>query len=104
MGQAPASAADSGTPVEWGVRRTTTDFETPLQLGNPVWAMDPNFGLNFHVRPFSQVPFGLVGGQERQLVHQHHHERELRRRGVIAVPGHGDMRATLGAGQSGGRG
>ena len=28
--------------------------------------------------PLAQVPVGLVGGQERQLVHQHHHERELR--------------------------
>ena len=31
MGQAPASAADSGTPVEWGVRRTMTDFEAVIR-------------------------------------------------------------------------
>lgn len=97
----PASAAQTGTPVEWGVRRTMTDFEatmwrmqadprlrcpvaavevldrtpgwdrflaahewatrvlprarmhavdTPLHLGNPVWAVDPDFDLSFHVR------------------------------------------------------
>ena len=97
----PASAVDTSAPVEWGVRRTMTDFEattwrmeadprlrspvaavevldrlpgwgrflaahewatrilprtrmrvvdTPLQLGNPVWVVDPNFDLSFHVR------------------------------------------------------
>lgn len=97
----PASAVQTGTPVEWGVRRTMTDFEatmwrmqadprlrcpvaavevldrtpgwdrflaahewatrvlprarmhavdTPLHLGNPVWAVDPDFDLSFHVR------------------------------------------------------
>ncbi|MCQ4083877.1 WS/DGAT domain-containing protein [Streptomyces sp. RB6PN25] len=97
----PASAVETGTPVEWGVQRTMTDFEatiwrmeadprlrspvaavevldrtpdwdrfmaahewvtrvlprarmrvvnTPLHLGNPVWAVDPNFDLSFHVR------------------------------------------------------
>ncbi|MFF3877807.1 wax ester/triacylglycerol synthase domain-containing protein [Streptomyces sp. NPDC001978] len=97
----PASAVESGGPVEWGGRRTMTDFEatmwrmgadprlrspvamvevldrtpdwdrflaahewatrvlpltrmhvvdTPLHLGNPVWAVDPNFDLSLHVR------------------------------------------------------
>ncbi|MEV7188197.1 wax ester/triacylglycerol synthase domain-containing protein [Kitasatospora sp. NPDC093102] len=97
----PASAVETGLPVEWGVERTMTDFEamlwrleadprlrspvavlevldrtpgrdrflaahewasrllprtrmrvvdTPLHLGNPLWAVDPNFDLSFHVR------------------------------------------------------
>ncbi|MDF3292635.1 wax ester/triacylglycerol synthase domain-containing protein [Streptomyces silvisoli] len=97
----PASAVETGMPLEWGIERTMTDFEatmwrleadprlrspvaavevldrtpdwdrflaahewatrvlprarmrvvdTPLHLGNPVWAVDPNFDLSFHVR------------------------------------------------------
>ena len=30
MGQVPASAVDTGAPVEWGVRRTMTDFEAVM--------------------------------------------------------------------------
>lgn len=105
--EVPASAVDTGTPPEWGVRRTMTDFEavmwrmevdprlrsavaavdvldrtpdwdrflaahewatrilprarmhvvdTPLQVGNPVWAVDPNFDLSFHVRRLRLPP------------------------------------------------
>ncbi|MFD7874182.1 wax ester/triacylglycerol synthase domain-containing protein [Streptomyces sp. NPDC059766] len=97
----PASAVETSGPVDWGTRRTMTDFEatmwrmeadprlrcpvavvevldrtpdwnrflaahqwatqllprtrmhvvdTPLQLANPIWAVDPNFDLSFHVR------------------------------------------------------
>lgn len=103
----PASAAQTGAPVEWGVRRTMTDFEaamwrmqgdprlrspvalvevldraprwdrflaahewvtrvlprarmhvvdTPLHLGNPVWAVEGGFDLSFHVRRLRLPP------------------------------------------------
>jgi len=31
MGRVPASAVDTGAPVEWGVRRTMTDFEAVIR-------------------------------------------------------------------------
>jgi hypothetical protein len=35
--------------------------------------------------PLAQLLVGLVGGQERHLVHHDHHEREFDRRGVVAL-------------------
>lgn len=108
----PASAVDTGTPPEWGGRRTMSDFEalmwrlevdprlrstvvavdvldrtpdwgrflaahewatrilprarmrvvdTPLQVGNPVWAVEANFDLSFHVRRLRLPPPATFG-------------------------------------------
>lgn len=52
MGQMPASAVDTGTPVEWGVRRTMTDFKAVM------WWMeaDPDCGPRRRWRRSSTHP------------------------------------------------
>ena len=62
-----------------------------LQRGHHAVADRPALGRERGERgldPLSQLPVGLVGGQERHLIHQHHHERELGcRRVVTLLPG-----------------